>query len=494
MRPAVLVSGLVSLRTRLVLWTVALEAGLLLLFAVLLVIAVQNNQNQQINAALRLSSDQLGAVVDTRDPDDNESSGADDGAESSGAANDLVATDSQQRSYEISPQEIDSVLDLGISAWILSLNDEVVITLGDADGQPVPVLVQTLPLDQLIDTTLANGDPVRLVHAVLVEDDEPFGSVVLAYPLKESQQFIQQVWVSLAVLIPFILILSSGGGWFLADRALKPVATITKLARQISADDLSQRLRQDGPNDEIGQLAQTLDGMLERLETAFDRERQFTSDVSHELRTPLALLKTSLSLARSRPREAAALVGMMSEMEHDVDRMTHLVEQMLILARMEHQEPMPLEAVLLDGVVKDVVQELRPKAQANRIQLSLDVAAPLSVQGSADLLKRLLLNLIDNAVKYTPAGGAVTVRASQRDQTIEVAIEDSGAGIEADQLPHIFERFYRADSARARETGGFGLGLAIARTIVEAHRGTISVQSQPGMLTTFTVRLPAYNA
>ena len=289
-----------------------------------------------------------------------------------------------------------------------------------------------------------------------------------------------------------MLLLSAVGGLFLANRALSPVAAITKTARQITAADLSRRLASNLPDDEIGQLAATLNAMLERLDQAFQRERQLTADVSHELRTPLALLKTQLSLARSRPREAAALLQMMADMEADVDRMTRLTEQMLTLARIEQDHSFRFEHVDVIGVLHTAVENLRGQAADRQV----DVVVPefdqpaLYVEGNQEQLLQLFLNLLDNAIKYAGAQGRVTLQIDQDGQSVSVAIANSGMAIAPEHLPHLFERFYRADSARARETGGFGLGLALAAAIVKAHRGRIQVTSEPGIDTTVTVTLP----
>jgi len=287
-----------------------------------------------------------------------------------------------------------------------------------------------------------------------------------------------------------LLLLSGAGGLFLANRALAPVATITRTARQISAEDLSRRLALQLPNDEIGELAHTFDAMLERLEQGFQRERQLTTDVSHELRTPLGILKTQLSLARSRPRDADTLVRMMANMEADVDRMTRLTEQTLMLTRVEQGGIADLQPLDLGEILEIVVASWEAKAEACNVQLSIkrDKQITLPIKGDADRLYQVFSNLIDNAIKYTSPKSIIGIEANRKVTEIEVLITDSGIGIAPEHLPHVFERFYRADSART--TGGFGLGLAISQAIVQAHRGKLQVKSSVGHGTTFTVLLP----
>ncbi len=451
-----------SLRVRLVLWTVALEALLLLVFAVVLVVIVRNTQAQQIEQTLRLSATQLNAVVDTSD-----------------------------NGFHAAAAETADLRSRGVLAWVLTPIGDIGLTVGEAEAHPLPIPLP--PPEQLTDTALDSGAPVRLLVTPLREGSRTLGVIVVALPLTASQSVINQILLSLAVAIPIVLALSAVGGLFLANRALAPVATITATARQISAADLSQRLNLALPDDEIGQLAQTFDAMLARLEAAFLRERQLTSDVSHELRTPLGMLKTQLSLARSRPREAAALRQMMANMEGDVDRMTRLIEQLLTLARVEQKGLAALTPLELGPLLAGVVEPLQRSAHERQVALTLSLPAQvkLPVQGQADPLRQVFTNLIDNALKYTPAGGQVSVSANRTWQEITVSVNDTGPGIPAEHLPHLFERFYRVDGARARDTGGFGLGLAISRSIVQAHGGSIAVDSQPERGTTFTVTLPA---
>ncbi len=451
-----------NLRTRLVLWTVALEALLLVAFAAVFLFVLRNAQNQQIEETLRLGAAQLNAVVDVR-----------------------------KGQYTVAADETADLRARGLLAWILAPDGQTALTIGSAADYPLPPTLP--PTEQTVDSTLPDNAPIRLLVVPLSEGNNNLGTIVLGLPLGDSQTVRRQILLGFAVAIPLMLGLSAVGGLFLAGRALQPVAAITQTAQQISAADLSQRLDLDLPPDEIGELARTFNEMLARLERAFQRERQLTSDVSHELRTPLGMLKTQLSLARSRPREAAALLAMMADMEDDVDRMTALIEQMLTLARVEQRGLGAFAPVALRDLLRDITDQLQPKAADAQVSLRLDIPpqVDLQVAGDGERLRQVFTNLVENGLKYTLAGGEVTVTAVRHWQTIAVSVSDTGAGIAAEHLLHLFERFYRADSARARETGGFGLGLAIAQAVVQAHGGTISVESEVGQGTTFTVSLLA---
>ena len=450
-----------NLRVRLVVWTVALEAVLLLIFGALLIFVIQEAQNNQIDEALRLGASQLNAVVDI-----------------------------QAGQYVIQTADKSALSAQGVLAWILTPEGVVANTVGSV-GSSLPPVPLASP-DQLTDSVLPNGEPGRFLVAYLNEGNHNLGTLVLAASLRDSQQLIQQILLGLGIAIPVVLLLSSAGGLFLANRALSPVAAIARTARSITAADLSRRLAIDGPDDEIGQLAATLNAMLDRLEQAFERERQLTADVSHELRTPLAMLKTQLSLARSRPRDNATLIQMMADMENDVDRMTRLTEQMLILARVEQDKPLELDIVDLKSVLQSAVERIMGQAEPRQVEVTLSAfgESPLQVEGNEERLLQVFLSLMDNAVKYAGAHGQVTVETLREGKSVAVTIFNTGVAIAPEHIPHLFERFYRADSARSQETGGFGLGLAIAAAIVKAHNGQIRVSSQPNMGTTVKVTFP----
>ncbi|MCA9997532.1 MAG: HAMP domain-containing protein, partial [Anaerolineales bacterium] len=266
-------------------------------------------------------------------------------------------------------------------------------------------------------------------------------------------------------------------------------------AQGITADDLSQRIGHQGPADEIGRLAQTFDGMLDRLQTAFDRERRFTGDAAHELRTPLTVLKGSIGVTLSKPRETTHCMETLAVMEGEVDRLIRLSNDLLFMARLDQKQlRLGRELIELEPFLGAVLDQIRPLATDKSIRLEEIIPNNLQVSGDIDLLIRLFLNLLDNAIKYTPQGGVVQVQAARMGSQVEIAIRDSGPGIAATHLPQLFDRFYRAEADRARQMGQNGQGwaglwLAIAKVIARSHGGQIQVASEVGVGTKFTVCL-----
>lgn len=454
-----------KLHIRLVLWTVTIEAILLMIFALTLILALQNSQNQHINETLKLSAAQMEVALD-------------------------IAVDEGLFLYNISPEDYIILGGSGVFAWILNPDGAVGAVIGVRDDTPLPK--ELPPEGKMIDTTLADGNLARILVVSLKEDTQSLGTLVLALSLHDEHIFMQQMLLSLMIAIPLVLSLSAAGGLFLANRALSPVVAITATARQISADDLSQRLNLNLPDDEIGRLARTFDDMLARLDDAFQREHQLTSDVSHELRTPLAMLKTQLSLARSRPRDASELIQMMQGMEGDVNRMTHLIDQMLTLARIEQRGFHQRITFDMGILIENIVSHFQDMATAHHVRLVFEhhTAHVWMIEGDIESLRQVVSNLIDNAIKYANVGGLIHISISRVGEEMVIVVSNTGDGIDAEHIPHLFERFYRVDSARARHTGGFGLGLAIAQAIIQAHHGKITVESQLEQGTSFIVRLP----
>jgi len=320
--------------------------------------------------------------------------------------------------------------------------------------------------------------------------DTQSAALVVARPMGDIEQALNGLVRTLIIAIPLTLVVAGGGGVFLATRALKPVDKIAKTAQKIEETDLTQRIEVDS-KDELGRLATTLNQMIERLEKAFKRQQQFTSDASHELRTPLAVIQAESTLSLQKERNVSDYQQSLETISQEAARMSVVINQLLTLARADSgKERLVLEAVELGGLLRELGSEVEILCRDKGLNFQLGQLESLVVKGDRAKLEQLFLNLLDNAMKYTPSGGIISVSLRTEGQMAVAAVTDTGMGIPQEDLPFIFERFYRADKARSRADGGAGLGLAICRSIAEAHGGRIEVQSQVGKGSTFSVYLP----
>lgn len=331
--------------------------------------------------------------------------------------------------------------------------------------------------------TTSDGQTLRLVTMPVHRNGEDGPIVgVLQFGLDhgELNEVLDQVGSTLMVVAPLALLAAAAVGYVLAGRALAPVSAITRLAAAISGHDLHARLNLDLPDDELGQLARTFDGMLDRIEDAFERQRRFTGDAAHELRTPLSLLRSRFDQTMARPRTNAEYEETILEAQTDVARLTGLVNTLLTLARADAGQ-LSLEYAPIDLAesVVAVREQYEPLAEEAGVVLVSDTA-PTPLVADEDLLVQVLVNLVDNALKHTPPGGRVVLGCRREGPCVRLWVIDSGAGIPAEHQARVFDRFYRVDPGRSRAVGGAGLGLAICRSIAEAHGGTIGLSSRPG--------------
>jgi heavy metal sensor kinase len=355
-----------------------------------------------------------------------------------------------------------------------------------------PLAVDRSLQGQTSTRTATVGDETMRVRTFPIErGDGVDGVLEVGQSQDDVTDTLQALLLILAIAYPVTLAAASIGGVFLAGRALSPIDSLTRLARRISAEDLGQRLELRLPDDEVGRLARTFDDMIARLDDAFRRQRQFTADASHELRTPLTAIKGQAEVALSKPRDAAAYRQVLQAVNEEVDRLIRMVGSLLTLARADAgQIPIASELVNLGDLIAAAVEQVRPMAEGRQLALGVTTGPAVTLQADEDLLLQLVLNLLDNAIKYTPTGGTVTAGWGIDDDRAELWVRDSGIGIAKEDSERVFDRFYRVDKARSRVQGGAGLGLSICRWIAEAHGGSISVRSEPGQGTAFTVRLP----
>jgi heavy metal sensor kinase len=346
------------------------------------------------------------------------------------------------------------------------------------------IVARNVPLDD---------SNVRTLLYPTIKDSGFSGVVLVASQQSEMQSTLEHLRLLLLTFCPLTLLLISIGGWFLAGRTISPVIRISRSMQRITAESLDQRLPVSAAGDEIADLAETFNDLLARLQDSFRKIRQFSGDASHELRTPLTILKgeteVALRWAKTPDEFRHALLSNLEE----INRMERIIEDLLQLAKSDASEMlMEIKDLSLSDLILEVYMQGRALAEGREltVELKLEVEQEIRIQGDELRLRQIFLNLIVNAIKYTPDPGLVQICLATAGDNAVVKVIDNGIGIPDAQLPHIFDRFYRVDQARNRAVGGAGLGLAIVKWLVAAHDGRIEVLSEVGVGSTFQVTLP----
>ncbi|MBZ0283126.1 MAG: HAMP domain-containing protein [Anaerolineae bacterium] len=463
-----------SLRIRLALWGLLLLGVIQIIMSIVLYIAISTWLEGQVNNNLLLTANQIASVL--YDPEDIQ--------------NPIDVADLR---LQLAGNNIATQSFLSDQLFFVRLID---VSSGDILAASADYKVP-VTFSQIIDTHF---------ETVGVPEDNDLDEIRL-YTLRLSYipQIALQVGVSLeetheiqgdVMRILILLLLVTGtlaplSGWFLANRALVPIRATARTVAEIHETDLTQRLDLASSEIELEQLVQTFNAMLDRIEQAFKRQRQFTADAAHELRTPLSIMQIGLDVTLSHSRSVSEYRMALMSIQEEVQRLSHLANTLLMFARTDsHELSLEVKEVDLSVMLNMVVEQFGSVADEKHITVTREVAPSLRLEGDEDQLIQIVFNLIDNAVKYTPEGGRVRVVAQIVKQMVEITIEDTGPGISLEEQTRIFDRFYRMDTTRNRNQGGFGLGLAIAKRIVDLHRGTIHIISTVGQGTQFVVTLP----
>jgi heavy metal sensor kinase len=338
--------------------------------------------------------------------------------------------------------------------------------------------------------SLSHGERVRLLTIPLTQEPAPARFIQVAAAFADIDRALAGYMETLAVMVPMGLGLALVGGAWLARSALRPVETMSRAARQIGAQDLTRRLPLRGTADELDHLAGTLNAMFARLETAFTHVRRFAVDAAHELRTPLTVLKGGIEVALRADRAPSEYRDVLRSSLEEVEQLIALAENLLLLSRLRMELALPRHAIELETLLMEVVDTGVRLADGRGVIVRLGAVDPLNVRGDPATLRRALVNLVENAIKYTKAGGTVELSLERDGQHAVVSVSDTGVGMNPADAERIFEPFVRLDSARAAEASGAGLGLSIVHSIVAAHDGHLSVQTAPGVGSTFAIRLP----
>jgi heavy metal sensor kinase len=335
------------------------------------------------------------------------------------------------------------------------------------------------------------GRWLRFYSERIVVNGKPY-TVQVAAPMNEAFEALEWFRWMLVFAAPLLLIAASAGGYWLSTRALAPVDEISRAAQRISIENLADRLQVPQTGDQLQRLSETLNATFSRLEASVHRINQFTADASHELRAPVALIRTTAEVAVQRDRSAAEYREALNDILEEAERTSQVVDSLMLLARAdsgkESLERVPVDACV---VVREAAEQGEKLARTHGRGFTVSLpGAPVPIHADSDALRRALLILIDNAVKYTPERGSISVKLGTENGFAIASVSDTGIGIAKQDLANIFDRFWRADKARSREHGGAGLGLSIAKWVVNMHDGSIDVESEPGKGSVFRIRVP----
>ena len=393
--------------------------------------------------------------------------------------------------------------ELSSQQQMLAIYDETGSLLAEG-GRDDDLQIQLPPLDTipatdtLLTTVIEERDTddrhrLALRRVTLAQYDATY-IVVAGSSLEPTDEELEALRDTLAYVVPIAMLLAGLGGWFLAHRSLAPVVAMAERARQIGGKDLSGRLPVANPRDELGRLAATFNELLGRLEVSMKQQRQFMADASHELRTPVTTTRTAANVALQQAhRDEEEYRRTLEIVEQQAARLSRIVDDMFTLARADAGTyPVRMQPMYLDEVIDEVAAASRVVASTRHVDIEVNAARSASFVGDEELIRRLVANLLDNAVRHSPAGSTVHVELNVTDSQYSLVVADRGTGIPAEHQPHIFERFYRVDAARARGNadGGAGLGLAMARWVATVHGGDISLTASSADGTTFSVSLP----
>ena len=372
----------------------------------------------------------------------------------------------------------------------------------DADGQ---WLYRSVPLENLnvpilnpgalhspvLENRNLNGHVLRFYSRAIKVNGKLY-TVQVASLMNEGLEALDRFRLLLIFASPVLLLAATAGGYFLSTRALAPVDAISQAAQRINIESLTARLDVAPTGDQLQRLTETLNATFGRLEAAVRRMKQFTADASHELRAPVALIRTTAEVAIQKDRAASEYREALDDILHEAERTSQVVDSLMLLARADAgQETLELQQIDAREIVRDAVEQGEKLARNKGLMFESDEPpAAVQIRADADALRRVFLILIDNAIKYTPPGGKVRVQIRPGDGHAIVSVSDTGIGISENDLPHVFDRFWRADKVRSRMSGGAGLGLSIARWILDQHNGSLTAESSLGNGSTFRVSVP----
>jgi heavy metal sensor kinase len=372
---------------------------------------------------------------------------------------------------------------------------QVLATTDPGHRRELTLAVQAINEDGVVRTLPTWGSHGARGAAAQVRYEGEIYTILAAEPLDSIVQSLQVLRETLALAVPLMLGLAGIGGYWLTRRGLAPLGSMVAQTRKITGDNLDQRLEIGNAAEELATLAASFNELLSRLDQSFESMRRFVQDASHELRTPLAVIRGEADVALSQNRSPTEYRESLAVIHEEARRLSRLVDDLLNLARADSGHvQLWVEELYLNDLLAECCRSVQPLAAGRDIELTCSMAEDVSFRGDEELLRRMVVNLLDNAIRYTPSGGKVSASLEAIGSDIRIRVADTGVGITPEASKHVFERFFRADKARSRQQGGFGLGLAIVKWIAESHHGTVELISEPGAGTTFTVRLERHES
>ena len=461
-----------SLRVRLTVWYAGLLAGALLLFALSLYLGLKRYLDWNLQKSLAEQCRSIGLQLLPELPSQDPKFLTEE-------INEAYAPDVNRHFIRVSRAD-GSVLYLSGAPK-------------DGSFDPASVPTFTAPNDKQFSSKvpIPRGQKLLLVALVFTNRDGTGYLVESGVSYQQVEEVLHGLRLTFTIYVPFIVAVALSGGYWLMRNSLRPVDAITQKAEGITSSNLSQRLPLIETGDELERLSRALNRMIARLEDAFQQANRFSADASHELRTPLTILQLELEAMAQDSRLPADTLEQIGSALEETSRLSRIVENLLTISHLDAGEArMEMTQVDLGKLATETSEQMKLLAEEKSLAMTCAVSPGIYVEGDRSRLKQVMVNLIDNAIKYTPEGGQVNIKVRGQQNNAELEIADTGSGIPPEALPHIFERFYRADKARSRELGGTGLGLAIVKAICTAHQGEIKATSTEGQGSRFLIALP----
>jgi heavy metal sensor kinase len=377
---------------------------------------------------------------------------------------------------------------------IMDSSGRIGAKMSDIEGEALPTSFNALERamrGEIVYETIERTKPrLRMVTIPIMDNKKVTSVVQVGTSLEDFDETIRKLLLIMIISIPTSIIVTIVVGYFMAKKALKPVEQIRRAAVKISSSNLDEKIDITGRRDELGRLAETFNAMIGRLKDAFQRINQFSIDVSHELKTPLTILKGETEVALRKEREKDDYQKLLLSNLEEIDRMSCIIDDLLLLSKADTKEiKLNMEEVALRDLIMDVCMNMKIVADKKSVELQISELEDVRLKGDELKLRRMLLNVVENGIKYSHVGGKVSISSYINDGYAWIDVKDDGIGISEEDIKYVFDRFYRADRSRKRESGS-GLGLSIGRWIAGVHKGSIEVKSQPAQGSVFTIKLP----